>query len=379
MMLDDVNESNYYRPSEKVFQGQMYDASQKKEYRLDHRRSCLSLIRTLPRDKLMKLFRQSQNKQYNPIGRRNNHVAIQTNLSEDELEENEDYESNKNRIELRSKRHKKKRHIDNNDNIKNKSEDTKTTKILNAEKEKLVENKLIELIKKKLKKHLDGEAKKKNEMIKNGVNQLSKENIVEHDLEKTNVNKDENLENLKKQKVNHDKHFDIDTEMRISSGERDKGEKRKVEKKKHVEKSDFDSPPKPKRFDVISKELSEEHNEYDSTKPNKKALSTHGTDQEDEKAKPRGNKKNECINETEANIDKCVRACQRTHEDVCDLLTCSARKLFDIMTSMDGCQTLPRDCKFRRELSTRVGVIGKACGLHHRDPEFESRRKHEVF
>ncbi|CAH0697629.1 unnamed protein product [Spodoptera exigua] len=55
------------------------------------------------------------------------------------------------------------------------------------------------------------------------------------------------------------------------------------------------------------------------------------------------------------------------------------RKLFDIMTSMDGCQTLPRDCKFRRELSTRVGVIGKACGLHHRDPEFESRRKHEVF
>lgn len=54
-------------------------------------------------------------------------------------------------------------------------------------------------------------------------------------------------------------------------------------------------------------------------------------------------------------------------------------KLFDIMTSMDGCQTLPRDCKFRRELSTRVGVIGKACGLHHRDPEFESRRKHEVF
>ncbi|CAH0663864.1 unnamed protein product [Spodoptera exigua] len=57
----------------------------------------------------------------------------------------------------------------------------------------------------------------------------------------------------------------------------------------------------------------------------------------------------------------------------------SGRKLFDIMTSMDGCQTLPRDCKFRRELSTRVGVIGKACGLHHRDPEFETRRKHEVF
>ncbi|KAH9642417.1 hypothetical protein HF086_007549 [Spodoptera exigua] len=251
---------------------------------------------------------------YNPISRRNNHVAIQTNLAEDELAENEDYESNNNRIELRSKRHKKKRHIDNNDNIKNKSEDTKTSKILNAEKEKLVENKLIELIKKKLKKHLDGEAKKKNEMIKNGVNQLSKENIVENDLKKTNVNKDEDLENQKMQKANH-KYFDIDTEMRISSGERDKGEKRKDEKKKHVEKSDVDSAPKPKRFDVISKELSEEHYEYDSTKPNKKTLSTHGTDQEDEKAKPRGDKKNECINETEANIDKCVRACQRTHED----------------------------------------------------------------
>ncbi|CAH0697530.1 unnamed protein product [Spodoptera exigua] len=39
-------------------------------------------------------------------------------------------------------------------------------------------------------------------------------------------------------------------------------------------------------------------------------------------------------------------------------------KPFDIMTSMDGCQTLPRDCKFRRELSTRVGVIVGSCHAH---------------
>ncbi|CAH1642477.1 unnamed protein product [Spodoptera littoralis] len=303
---------------------------------------------------------------YNPISRRDNDVAAKTNLTKTESGEYEKYEDNGNEIEPRSKRRrKKKRYVNSNDNAKQKNENKQTLKILGDRKVRIVEQKLIELIKEKLKKPLNSEAKRKiqmfnevqgrnkqnsgdklssskskikeiNKLNKDGVKskirlddskkESPKESVIEKNFKKTErYYNNENTEHLRKQKK-EDKHkyFNVDTKER--SEERPRQEKRKGKKQKKVEtSSEAEILSKPKRFDVVGKGRS---NEFDRNVKLKKKphQSKDGTEEEEGKARG-GKNKNECINESQTNIDKCVRACQRTHEDVCDLLTCSQKSL----------------------------------------------------
>ncbi|XP_050555751.1 DNA ligase 1-like [Spodoptera frugiperda] len=304
---------------------------------------------------------------YNPISRRDN-LAVQTNLTKAKYDANED---NGNGIEPRSQnKQKKKRNINSNDNPKHKHEEKSSLKILGYKKQRIVEQKLIELIKQKLK-PINSDTKRKIEMFNEAQNrkkenledhsfsnrykvkknneltnneaihlndykkresESSKESIVEKTFKKNQRHyndEDEDDDPLRKQKKNKHKYFDVDTEMKESSEERERQVEKKVKKIKKVEVSgEVETPFKPKRLDVKGKDY-HHSNEFDRNVKlkKKKAQSKDGTEEEDRKGKKGFKNKDECINETESNIDKCVRACQRTHEDVCDLLKCSQRSV----------------------------------------------------